>query len=294
MIDSEKFDALLAPIVAKFKVKLRRDFSLYQNFSKYLDGDVWARDIFESVCMEIHKISGTAKTLGFEELSVSAFDVEKCIERILGLNSNRSEVRKLIPVFEKFLSNLTEALTWIPADEVTMTAPLTVATLEDRKCHVLVIDDDPFARDLVALSLTTTTKSCKISEAATGLSGIDFLKTERPDLIVLDVHLPDMSGFDVLKEIEDQPENRAIPVVMLTRDEDVHSYISGIAGGATEYIRKPISVGKLGLQLMYVLKYGSLHANLSTVRASGPKRLDTAKSNIIRGIREPIGLRCVR
>lgn len=254
MIDQEKYDALMAPIVAKFKTRLRRDLASYQAFQKHLGKDVLPRDICETIKMETHKIAGSAKTLGFKELSDAAFEFEKCIEDILELYGLRLEDRKLISIFERFLTNLMEASAPSPGGESTEAPPLKSPMQGNTKYHVLVIDDDVFSRNLVKLALRND--SCKISEAATGLSGITFLKSETPDLIVLDVHLPDMEGFDVLKEIREQVGENVTPVAMLTRDEDADSLVLGIAGGALEYIRKPVSVDILGKRLMAALKYG--------------------------------------
>jgi len=252
MTDQEKFEILKAPIVARFKIRLRRDLSSYQAFQKHLGKDVLPRDICETIKMETHKIAGSAKTLGFKELSGSAFDLEKCLEDNLAFYGLRLDDRKLIPIFERFLTNLMEAAVLNPDDDVALGSPPISPTQRDTKFHVLVIDDDVFARDLVKLTLRSA--NCRVSEAATGSSGITFLKSETPDLIVLDVHLPDMTGFDVLKEIREQVGENVIPVVMLTRDEDADSQVSSIAGGAVEYIIKPVSIETLRKRLMDTIK----------------------------------------
>ena len=177
MIYQAKYETLMAPILIKFGMKLRRDLFSYQAFQKHLGEDVFPRDIYEIIKSETHKIAGSAKTLGFEELGAAAFEVEKCIKNMLELDSSRLNDRNLIPIFEKFLSILKEASAPSSVNEVLEDLPISSPLQASAECHVLVIDDDVFSRDLVKLSLRR--RKIKISEAATGLAGISFLKDRK-------------------------------------------------------------------------------------------------------------------
>jgi CheY-like chemotaxis protein/nitrogen-specific signal transduction histidine kinase len=108
----------------------------------------------------------------------------------------------------------------------------------------LVIDDDPAARQLVARMLLKD--GFRVLEADTGAEGLRLAQAERPDVITLDVLMPDMDGWSVLAALKDNPALAAIPVVMLTITDDRNL---GFALGASEYLTKPIERARLSAVL---------------------------------------------
>jgi len=74
--------------------------------------------------------------------------------------------------------------------------------------------------------------------------GLELACQHRPDLIVLDLHLPDMPGSDVLKRLKAEPATREIPVIVLTADASTHQSEHVRQLGATEYLTKPLNVPK--------------------------------------------------
>ncbi len=105
---------------------------------------------------------------------------------------------------------------------------------------VLVVDDDPAVRDLMTRFLDKM--GYFAIEASSGRDGLRLARELRPDVITLDVVLPDMTGWDVLNELKDDPELEAIPVIMVTIVD--HEAV-GIAGGAANYLVKPIDRDQL-------------------------------------------------
>ncbi|RLA78009.1 MAG: response regulator [Deltaproteobacteria bacterium] len=108
---------------------------------------------------------------------------------------------------------------------------------------ILIVDDDP---DLVeAVSSILESKGYDVVAAYGGVEGLEKAKTERPDLIVLDVMMPDKDGYQVCKELKADPEYRSIPILLLTA---VVSKISttrytqqmGMETEADDYIDKPV------------------------------------------------------
>jgi len=108
---------------------------------------------------------------------------------------------------------------------------------------ILLIDDDP---DLVnAVSMILESKNYKVATAFGGIEGLQKAKTENPDLIVLDVMMPDKDGYSVCKELKSDPRLSSIPVILLTA---VVSHISttrytqqmGLETEADDYIDKPV------------------------------------------------------
>ena len=109
---------------------------------------------------------------------------------------------------------------------------------------VLVVDDDPAVRDLMTRFLDKM--GYLAVEASSGRDGLRLARELRPDVITLDVVLPDMTGWDVLNELKDDPELEAIPVIMVTI---VDHEAAGIAGGAANYLVKPIDRDQLASAL---------------------------------------------
>ena len=108
--------------------------------------------------------------------------------------------------------------------------------------RVLVADDDPDIRDLVEFKLSQA--GYAVQAVADGVAAWEAFQTERPALVVLDVMMPGLSGFDVLRKIRDS-EWPMVPVLLLSaksRDSDVDT---GFAVGATDYVIKPFSPREL-------------------------------------------------
>ncbi len=109
---------------------------------------------------------------------------------------------------------------------------------------VLVIDDDPATRDLLARMLGK--EGFRVLEAANGEDGIRLARAERPDAITLDVLMPGLDGWGVLAALKDDPALASIPVVMLTVTDERNL---GFALGAAEYLTKPIERARLSAVL---------------------------------------------
>ncbi len=100
---------------------------------------------------------------------------------------------------------------------------------------VLVIDDDPSVRDVVKRSLSK--EGVAVMTAASGEEGLDLARKHRPDVITLDVQMPGMDGWEVLKTLKSDPELRQIAVIMMT---NIDEKTTGYALGAAEYMTKPV------------------------------------------------------
>ena len=105
------------------------------------------------------------------------------------------------------------------------------------KSRILVVDDEPGIVDIARANLEGY--GYTVIAAHDGEEALEKVKTEKPDLVVLDILMPEMDGWDVLERIESDPELAGIPVIMLTArasDEDV---LRGLETGAVEYMTKP-------------------------------------------------------
>lgn len=114
------------------------------------------------------------------------------------------------------------------------------------------VDDDNTIRDIEVYTLTQTGFEAK--GFADGISMLEALKTEKPELIVLDIMLPGKDGVEVLKKIRSNPETRKIPVIMATAKGTEMDKIQGLDTGADDYLVKPFGVMEMVSRIKAVLR----------------------------------------
>ena len=142
--------------------------------------------------------------------------------------------------------------------------------------RVLVVDDEP---DIVALVAYHLAKAgYRVSTAATGPDALLAAREERPALIVLDLMLPGMSGFDVLEKLRAHDATREVAVLMLTARKEEPDRIRGLTLGADDYLTKPFSPAELILRVGAILRrIGSGGADTLAV---GPIIIDRAAHTV--------------
>jgi len=115
---------------------------------------------------------------------------------------------------------------------------------------VLVVDDEPSITDLVALALRY--EGFTVERADTGRAALAAVPRFKPDLIVLDVMLPDVSGLDVLRRLS--AEGRRVPVIFLTARDATEDKVHGLTVGGDDYVTKPFSIEELVARVRAVLR----------------------------------------
>lgn len=103
---------------------------------------------------------------------------------------------------------------------------------------VLVVDDEPDIVEVVTLTFTLRWPDAEVLHAATGAQGVEFARAESPGIIILDIGLPDMDGFQVCDQIRRFSD---VPIIMLTARHDEVDKVRGLELGADDYITKPFS-----------------------------------------------------
>lgn len=114
------------------------------------------------------------------------------------------------------------------------------------------VDDDKTIRDIEVYTLTQTGFQAK--GFSDGLSVLEALRSEKPELIVLDIMLPEKDGVEVLKEIRSNPNTRKIPVIMATAKGTEMDKIQGLDAGADDYLVKPFGVMEMVSRIKAVLR----------------------------------------
>ncbi|EFH90918.1 response regulator transcription factor [Ktedonobacter racemifer] len=120
---------------------------------------------------------------------------------------------------------------------------------DQRDMTILIVDDEPRIRDFVRMNLEM--EHYRVIEASNGLEALDRLREHLPDLVVLDVMMPEMDGFETLKAIR---EVSTVPVVMLTVRQSEQDKIRGLDLGADDYIAKPFSPPELLSRIRALLR----------------------------------------
>ena len=118
-----------------------------------------------------------------------------------------------------------------------------------RSMRVLVVDDEPMVREVVVTYLER--EGFSLSEAADGRTAVELVLETRPDLVVLDVMLPAIDGFEVLGEIRKRYE---VPVILLTARTEEADRVLGLELGADDYVVKPFSPRELAARVRSVLR----------------------------------------
>ncbi len=108
---------------------------------------------------------------------------------------------------------------------------------------ILIVDDNEMNRDLLRRRMEQ--EGYHVAAANGGKQALEMLRHERFDLMLLDLMMPEMDGFEVLKQVKGDPRHTSMPVMMITADNDVESVKNCIRLGAVDYIVKPINIAVL-------------------------------------------------
>ena len=158
-------------------------------------------------------------------------------------------------------------------------------TDNDRIPQVLVVDDEPNIRELVQVALKF--HGCSVTTAGTGKAALRHAESDRPDLIVLDVMLPDMDGFEVCRRL--RAAGNEVPVIFLTARDTSSDTVTGLALGGDDYVTKPFSVEALVARVRAVLRRASRTAQGdqrdgdSEILRAGDVELDEGRWTVHRG-----------
>jgi two-component system phosphate regulon response regulator PhoB len=154
--------------------------------------------------------------------------------------------------------------------------------------RVLVVDDEADIVALVAYHLAQS--GYRVSTASSGTDALDTARRERPALVVLDLMLPGLSGYDVLEQLRAGEATRDIAVLMLTARREEQDRIRGLSLGADDYLTKPFSPQELVLRVAAILRrVGAAGASTTDKVLVGPLEIDTA-AHVVRVAGKPVDL----
>ncbi len=126
---------------------------------------------------------------------------------------------------------------------------------------ILVVDDD--TANLKMASRILSMEKMRVSCLKSGEDAINFLQGNRPDLILLDIHMPGMDGFETIAAFRENKEISDIPVIFLTADDDSNAETRGLEAGAMDFIKKPFEPEVLLLRVRHTIELVRLQTDLS-------------------------------
>jgi pilus assembly protein CpaE len=122
---------------------------------------------------------------------------------------------------------------------------------------ILVVDDDIDSLKLIGLMLQRS--GYEVSAASAGVQALSKASSERPDLIILDIMMPDMSGLEVCRRLRQAPETKQIPIIMFTAKTLIDDKVAGFEAGADDYLTKPTHPAELASRVKTMLARGATH-----------------------------------
>ena len=159
------------------------------------------------------------------------------------------------------------------------------AAKDVKKGKVLVVDDEPNIADVISIALRYN--DYEVETAADGRSALAAAASMRPDLIVLDVMLPDFDGFEVARRLGDR--RIAVPIIFLTARDATEDKVRGLTSGGDDYVTKPFSLEELVARIRTVLRRSGLAEEESSKLTFADLELDEDTREVFRA-REPIEL----
>src|SRR5438477_3280073 len=118
--------------------------------------------------------------------------------------------------------------------------------------RVLIVDDDPDIQRLVSYNLHQA--GFQVATASTGRTALETVQKQPPDLIILDLMLPDVDGMEVCRTLRQRDNSRRIPIIMLTARSEEIDRVVGFELGADDYVMKPFSPRELVLRVKSIFR----------------------------------------
>lgn len=144
--------------------------------------------------------------------------------------------------------------------------------------HILVVDDEPSIRRFLRVSLSG--HGYTVSEAKNGLGAVETIVSDRPDLVILDMGLPDISGLDVVRQVR---EWSTVPILILSvRDREIDK-VEALDAGADDYLTKPFGLAELLARIRSALRRSSLIRDTGTIFRCHDLTVDLSARSVLMG-----------
>ncbi|MBK5939301.1 EAL domain-containing response regulator [Halochromatium roseum] len=147
--------------------------------------------------------------------------------------------------------------------------------MQETPAKILLVDDDPGIRLLIQHGLTRA--GYQVTEASNGLEALECFETAKPDLMLIDVSMPELDGFETVAAIRQREGGEMIPLVMVTGSDDNESVTKAFHAGATDFITKPINLPILTQRVRYALASAKREQHLRRIHLEQQSACQLAK-----------------
>ncbi len=225
---------------------------------------------WENYRILVHALKSTSLSIGAGTLSEKAKQLELAAkeENHYYIEKHHSDAMKEYRhLLEKIEAVLTEK-------EVTQEK-----TRTEKMGNILVVDDDVMNLRIAEKMLE---ERFNVGLAASGKEAIAYIEKQCPELILLDLHMPEMDGFEVMKILSQNPATKEVPVVFLTADNDRDVEIRGFKAGAQDFITKPFVADIMIQRVSRILELSRLQKNLQTEVEKQTKKAEERREQVER------------
>ena len=155
-------------------------------------------------------------------------------------------------------------------------------TPDSEQVRILVVDDEPNIVDVISMALRF--EGFQVESAATGNDAIAAVAARPPQLLVLDVMLPDIDGFEVARRLASA--RAEVPIIFLTARDSTEDVVHGLTVGGDDYVTKPFSLEELVARIRTILRRSGLSEEASSTLVLGDLELNEDTHEVMRGGRE--------
>ncbi len=148
--------------------------------------------------------------------------------------------------------------------------------------RVLLVDDEPAIRRFLRLSFDA--EGYQVEEAGDGKAALEILRQKKPDLLILDLGLPDLDGFEVIRQLREA--GSSIPIIVLSSRTDEKGKVQALDLGADDYVTKPFGIDELQARIRTALRHRLQQQGEKPIFNSGPLALDLVRRKVMVGDRE--------
>ena len=229
----------------------------------------------DNYLIQIHALKSTSKSIGAMHMAEHARALE-----IAAKERDMDYIRKNhICVMAEYKELLERVSATLDQQEERTEDKIHVSSELRDVPLILVVDDN-------ALNLRVAEKMLegqfKVATVSSGKDALEFVKDTIPDLILLDIHMPEMDGFEVLEILQGDPEYKEIPVVFLTANEEREVEVKGFEVGAQDFIKKPFSADIMIRRVDRILELKRLQKNLQREVAKQTRRAEERRKKVER------------
>jgi len=143
------------------------------------------------------------------------------------------------------------------------------------RVRLLFADDDPILCEFAKVHLAT--ESGEVITARDGEQAWELIRTQPFDLVLVDLEMPELDGFDLVRRLRAEPRFNDLPVIVVTGREDVSAIDRAFTSGATSFVTKPINWRLLSYQVRFTLRAGRFQSRLEAAGAEGARANETVR-----------------